>query len=413
MGEPEEPAEVDNESYYKLLNSSKEESCDQIRKNFRRIAMKAHPDKGGDPAVFAEMSAAAEVLTDADKRKVYDRHGVEGINKGMGSEPEGQDIFDLLNGRRGGGNSGPQVKKCDDAAFQLKVSLDEVYNGKTTKIAIQRDRNCVDCGGKGGSKVQVCGECKGKGIVIKMQRMGPMVMQSQGYCDDCGGKGEIINPKFICVTCRGNKVIKERKVIEIQVDKGVPNNHKYTFMGEADEAPGYQPGDLIVGVQEKPHDVFKRKKADLVMTKNISLLEALSGFKFTLKHLDGTDHLIQSSQGEVVKPGDMKTVEDMGMPIMQTPYKHGNLFIYFEVEFPLTVNLTPAQDTGLKEILPAGNDMQVDESSVEKQNLHSVIKFDKSQITENKTSIHTDYASDDDEDPRLGGRTVQCQQQLF
>jgi len=107
MGEPEEPAEVDNESYYKLLNSSKEESCDQIRKNFRRIAMKAHPDKGGDPAVFAEMSAAAEVLTDADKRKVYDRHGVEGINKGMGSEPEGQDIFDLLNGRRGGGNSGP------------------------------------------------------------------------------------------------------------------------------------------------------------------------------------------------------------------------------------------------------------------------------------------------------------------
>lgn len=114
-----------------------------------------------------------------------------------------------------------------------------MYNGKTTKIAVQRDRVCVDCNGKGGSKVSRCGECKGQGVVIKMQRMGPMVMQSQGYCDDCGGKGEIIDPKFKCKTCKGNKVIKERKVIEIQVDKGAPNNHKYSFMGEADEAPGY------------------------------------------------------------------------------------------------------------------------------------------------------------------------------
>lgn len=88
--------------------------------------------------------------------------------------------------------------------------------------------------------------------------------------------------------------------------------------------------------------------------------------------------MIQSSPGEVVKPGDMKTVEDMGMPIMQTPYKHGNLFIYFEVEFPMRINLTPAQTTGLKEILPASNEMEIDESSVERQNLHSVIHFDKS-----------------------------------
>jgi DnaJ family protein A protein 2 len=130
--------------------------------------MKHHPDKGGDPQKFAEMSHAAEVLTDPDKRKVYDRFGEEGINKGMGSEPEGHDIFDLLSGRSRGGNSGPTTKKCDDVGYQLKVSLEDVYNGKLSKIAIQRDRVCTDCNGKGGSKVAQCGECNGRGIVIKM-----------------------------------------------------------------------------------------------------------------------------------------------------------------------------------------------------------------------------------------------------
>jgi DnaJ family protein A protein 2 len=94
-------------------------------------------------------------------------------------------------------------------------------------------------------------------------------------------------------------------------------------------------------IEEKPHDTFKRKKADLIMTKKISLIEALCGFKFTLTHLDGSTHLIETSPGEVIKPGDTKTVEELGMPLMRTPFKYGNLFIYFEIDFPSTINITP------------------------------------------------------------------------
>ena len=102
-----------------------------------------------------------------------------------------------------------------------------------------------------------------------MQRMGPMVMQTQGHCDECRGKGQIIDPKHKCKKCKGGKVLKERKVIEVQVDKGCPNKHRYTFHGEADEAPGYQAGDLVCIIDEKPHEIFKRKKADLVINKNL------------------------------------------------------------------------------------------------------------------------------------------------
>lgn len=235
--------------------------------------------------------------------------------------------------------SGP--KKGKPVMHPLKVTLEEVYAGKTTKIAVNRERLCSGCDGKGGKDgaVQKCKTCKGKGMVIKMQQLGPgMYSQSQGPCDDCRGQGEVINEKDKCKTCNGKKVQKEKKILEATIDKGVPNGFQYTFHGEADEFPGMEAGDVVIVIKEQPHKVFKRKGADLLIEKEITLLEAMTGVDFVITHLDGTKIRIKNKPGEVIKPEAIKTVKDKGLPFHKTSYKSGNLFIVFKVKFPMTIN---------------------------------------------------------------------------
>lgn len=152
----------------------------------------------------------------------------------------------------GGGRqkqSGP--KKGKSVLQAIKVTLADLYNGKVSKIVVSRDRICNKCDGKGGKAGAVvnCGGCKGRGIKVVMQQLGPgMYTQSQRPCDDCGGQGEVINEKDKCKICDGKKVIKEKKVLEAQIDKGAPNGEKYVFHGEADEYPGIEAGDVVIQV---------------------------------------------------------------------------------------------------------------------------------------------------------------------
>ena len=247
-------------------------------------------------------------------------------------------------------------------------------------------------------------------MVKRLMQLGPgMYSQSTGPCDKCRGSGKSIDKKDMCKKCKGKQVIQDRKVIEVPIDKGVPNGHRVTFHGESDERPGLLPGDLIVHIQEKPHEVFKRKKADLIITKKISLKEALTGFSFSLKHLDGTMKVITCEPGEVVKQGDVKTVIELGMPLMRTPFKFGNLFISFEVEFPDSGSLSPEALQQLRAILPGPEPMDIDNAAEN----HKLIGFDKSQITENSTSIHSDYREEDDERGGMGGQRVECRGTIF
>lgn len=156
---------------------------------------------------------------------------------------------------------------------------------------MNRERICPECNGLGGKEgaVQKCPDCKGRGMVTKMVQLGPgMYSQSSGPCDNCRGKGEIIDEKHKCKNCNGKKVVKEKKIIEAEIDKGSPDGCNYTFHGEADEYPGTEPGDVIITIKEMPHKVFKRKGADLLIEKEISLLEALTGVDFVITHLDGS-----------------------------------------------------------------------------------------------------------------------------
>lgn len=169
---------------------------------------------------------------------------------------------------------------------------------------------------------------------------------------------------------------------------------------------------MIVILTESEHSVFKRKKADLVMTKTITLKQALTGFSFDITHLDGSTKIIRSSEGDVIKPGDVRTIMELGMPIMRTPWRFGNLFIYYEVEFPAPGSLSLEQRQALLQALPGEN---MDLEAQEGQETHSAVPFEKQHVTENSTRIHSDYNEDEeDDDPRFSGaRQVQCSGTIF
>lgn len=143
-----------------------------------------------------------------------------------------------------------------------------------------------------------CARCKGRGMVTQMTMLGPgMYTQSTGPCGDCNGTGEQIDEANKCQACNGKKVLKEKKVIEAVIDKGAPHGEKYVFHGESDEHPDKEPGDVVIVVNEQPHKVFKRKGADILMEKDITLLESLTGVDFVINSLDGTKIRIKSAPG--------------------------------------------------------------------------------------------------------------------
>ena len=141
-----------------------------------------------------------------------------------------------------------------------------------------------------------------------------------------------------CKVCKGKKVKRESKTLQVEVDKGSPDGEQFTLHGEGDCVPEVEPGDVIAVIKIKEHKIFKRKGADLFMDKEISLLEALTGVDMTITHLDGSMRRIQNDTGKIVQPNDLMCVEGLGMPFHKTPYKFGNLFIQFKIKFPEKLN---------------------------------------------------------------------------
>jgi len=168
-----------------------------------------------------------------------------------------------------------------------------------------------------------------------VKRQIPMgIIQQTIQCNDCGGEGTSIKEKDKCGECKGQKVIQKSKMLEVDLDRGAPDGKRYAFPGESDEFPGVEPGDIVVEIMIDKHKKFIRKGADLVYTADIGLVEALTGFKMVVSHLDDRKILIQNKPGDIVKPGVLKTVKECGMPFFEGGYKFGNLYIAFNIVFP-------------------------------------------------------------------------------
>lgn len=220
-----------------------------------------------------------------------------------------QDLFSQLFGGGGffggGGGRSQGIRKTKDLVHRVQVSLEDLYKGKTTKLALTRNALCSKCNGKGGKDgaVRPCGPCSGRGVKVTLRQMGPMIQQIQSACDDCNGTGEIINPKDRCSNCKGKKVLPEKKILEVHIDKGMKGGQTITFGGESDQSPNAQSGDVVIILEEKPHDRFKRQENNLVTELEIDLLTALAGGEVAIKHLDERALLVRFLPGEVVKNG--------------------------------------------------------------------------------------------------------------
>jgi DnaJ homolog subfamily A member 2 len=251
--------ETDTTKLYETLEVEKTASQKEIKKSYFRLSKVHHPDKGGDEHKFKEINAAYEILSDPEKREKYDKYGLEGVNDGHNyGGGEAEDLFSMFFG--GGGrrqSSGP--RKSPSIQHPIKVSLEDLYNGRTVKLAINRK---VIVG-----EVKTCVSCGGQGMKLEIRQLGPgMITQVQRQCPDCGGQGNTAKTK------------SERKVLEVLVEKGMEHNDKITFRGMADELPNMEAGDIHFILQQKEHDLFKRKGADLLATKDVSLSQALTGF---------------------------------------------------------------------------------------------------------------------------------------
>jgi len=272
---------VDNSKYYEVLGIEKDATQDQIRKAYKKMAAKHHPDKGGDEAVFKDIQKAHEILGDERKRELYDQGGEEAVEQGGGGGGPA-DIFDVLGGR--GRRQQSRVKKGENMVHPLKVTLEQIMKGSARTLRLTR--KVIDKQ-KG---VEQCSGCGGRGAKIQTIRMGPMIQQVQKTCDSCGGNGMMY------------RQVKVQETLEVHIPKGAPDGHKINFSEKADEIPDGEAGDVVFVLQEQPHAEYKRKGDDLFLERTISLTEALCGFQMELEALDGRKLIIKSKPGEVIKP---------------------------------------------------------------------------------------------------------------
>jgi len=401
---------------YDILEVAPDASQDEIKKAYRKMAIKYHPDKNPNAEdKFKEISVAYEILNDPEKRALYDKYGEEGLKEGGGFD--GEDIFSFFGfpfGRRGaGGPQRPQKRKGQDAAMAYPVTLEELYNGKSTKFKLNKTVVCATCEGKGSKNpgsVTKCKGCDGSGITVTMRHLGfGMVQQLQEKCRQCGGEGEVIKQKDRCETCAGNKVVAENKILEVFIDKGMQHNQKITFVGEADQAPDIIPGDIVLVLQQKPHEVFKRDRDDLICEKTIKLAESLCGFQFVLTHLDGRKILVRSNPGEVTKPGDVKCIEKEGMPHYKSPFEKGRLLIKFNIEFPESGVLNPDHFKLLRNLLPKAEEIPKDIALDED---YTVTDPQSQEGRRRGREAYDEGGESDDEEHHHGrGRPVTCAQQ--
>ncbi|XP_020905796.1 dnaJ homolog subfamily A member 1 [Exaiptasia diaphana] len=394
---------------YDILGVNPEASASEIKKSYRKLALKYHPDKNPtEGEKFKQISMAYEVLSDEKKREIYDQGGEEALKGGGdgGGFHSPMDIFDMFFGTGRSRRQGEQRGK--DMVHQLKVSLEDMYNGATRQLALQKNVICSKCEGRGGKKgaVDSCQTCHGSGMYVRLNRIAPgMVQQIQTVCRDCGGQGERISEKDRCKTCQGKKVVRERKILEVHIDRGMRDGQRITFHGEGDQEPNVKPGDIIIVLDESPHSIFKRDGMDLYMTMEIELVEALCGFKRTIKTLDKDTHylVIKTEPGEVIQPGDVKCIMNAGMPSPRRQFDKGSLIIKFDIKFPETIK--PQKITALEKLLPPRTEMIIPDQAEEVV----LKKIDPEEMKRERRQYYGNAYDEDEDDGRQHG--VQCQTQ--
>ncbi|KAJ1665547.1 DnaJ sub A member 2 [Coemansia sp. RSA 1813] len=396
-------------SYYEVLELDETATDAEIKRAYRRLAMKYHPDKNSEGAeLFKEISHAYETLNDPEKRALYDQYGATGQPdpEMYGSEFDMNDIYAEMFGGgmfgASGSGSGPQREPRVEQ-HPLSVSLEELFRGKKMRMKLERSVPCGRCKGLGGKKkaFKDCVECGGKGSRMAARKVGPVHFTHQMMiCQRCKGTGKVVPEKYLCRKCKGSCTEKQNESVEIKIDPGMADGQKIVLKGKGDQSPGTkEPLDLVFVLQQKPHSTFTRSGDHLIASAEIDLAEALCGFSRVLfTHLDGRLVMV-SHKDSILHPGEFLCINNEGMPREQSPRVRGDLFIKVSIKFP-EKGWNP--DPELRRLLPSTcrpNDTPVtsDDADIEVSVAHSLPEQVFESRTKQKESSRRQYYDDDDE----------------
>jgi molecular chaperone DnaJ len=334
--------------YYQTLGVSKNASADEIKKAYRDLAKKWHPDMNQDnkkeaEEKFKEISEAYEVLMDPQKKQIYDQYGHEGVSqsfKGGGFSwndfTHFEDIQDIIGNLFGGGGSifddffgtsrtATRSKKGGDLHVVLRVSLEEIVATEKKQFKINRYEPCHGCGGKGGFDSVSCPQCGGRGQVRTQSRSIFGMISSVSTCPKCRGSGEVV--KTPCVKCGGEGRIKATRTIEIRIPEGVGNGQYIVLQGEGHYGPGGK-GSIIVEFEEKPHEYFERRGHDLFIRMLTPYSKLISGGTIDIPGLNGSQESIKIPKGSPAP--HLIRIRGKGMP--RPNGGHGDLYVELDLK---------------------------------------------------------------------------------
>ena len=346
---------ADKRDYYEVLGLQKGASAEDIKKAYRKAAMKYHPDRNpGDKEAeekFKEVGEAYEVLSDDEKRARYDQYGFAGVDPnyaaggaggyggfdgfgGFGGFGDLGDIFgDLFgggSGRRSGGQS--SARRGENIMSRLDLTFEEAAFGCDKEISVPRIENCVACNGTGSAdgNIETCSKCRGTGQERVIQNFMGMQMQSTTTCSQCGGRGKII--KTPCNTCKGKGKVRRTNKVSVKVPAGVNDGQSVRVRGEGNVGTGGAPnGDLLAEVHIKPHKLFKRREFDVYCEVPISFAQAALGAEIEVPTLDGK---VSYTIPEGTQTGREFILRGKGIPQVGNPKLRGDHHFSVVVETP-------------------------------------------------------------------------------
>ena len=344
--------------YYEVLGVAKTASEDEIKKAYRKLAMKHHPDRNqgeaskGAEEKFKEVKEAYEMLSDAQKRAAYDQHGHAGVDPNMRGGGDGMggfaeafgDIFgDMFNpGGRGRAQGGRQVYRGSDLSYAMEVTLEEAARGKDAQIRIPSWESCDTCHGSGakvGTSAKTCTTCAGAGTVQMRQGF----FSVQQTCPHCRGTGKIIPEP--CTTCLGQGKVKKQKTLEVKIPAGIDDGMRIRSTGNGEPGTnGGPPGDLYIEIRLKKHDIFERDGDDLHCQVPVSFITAALGGEIEVPTLAGKA-AIDIPEG--TQAGKQFRLRGKGIKGVRASYP-GDLYCHIAVETP--VKLTEHQRKLLREL---------------------------------------------------------------
>lgn len=333
--------------YYEVLGVSRSATKDQLKSAYRKLAMQYHPDRNpGDAAAedkFKEAAEAYEVLSDDQKRQLYDNYGHEAANQ-MGGGGGGfhghsmDDIFsqfgDIFGGGFGGGSSRRQTGGQPGSNLRIKVrlTLEEIAKGVTKSLKVKKHVTCNSCNGSGARDAQsvtTCSTCKGTGQIRRVANTMFGQMQTTQECPSCSGTGKQITNK--CTSCKGEGRVYDEETIQVNIPAGISANMQLSMTGRGNVGKNGSPaGDLLVLIEEIPHEIFSRDGDNVIYDLYISIADAALGAKVEVPTLDG---MVKLTIAEGTQSGKILRLKDKGFPSLQG-YGKGDMLIHVNIWTP-------------------------------------------------------------------------------